>query len=77
VTSKKEAAKVAQGYTTDKHNCGNCAHRRFDVELAVWMRDEPERYTLERNGIEVRQRCVLGGFAIKKAATCGKWAAQD
>lgn len=76
--SKQSQAKEAQGYTTEPKNCGNCVWRKFDLELPAWMQ-APENigHYGERHKVEVRQRCGLGGFAIKKTATCQQWRAKD
>lgn len=76
--SKQSEAKEAQGYRTALQNCGNCAHRDFQKELPAWMRRENERsvqpvWIEERDGLEKSQRCDLGGFAIRKTATCDRW----
>ena len=83
--SKQSDAKALQGYTTVPNLCGNCAHRRFDMKLPAWMQEHNarldaqvqkgqaltwERYYGEGSALESNQRCGLGGFAIKKTATC-------
>jgi hypothetical protein len=76
--SKQSEAKVAQGYRTEQQNCGNCQHRKCTVALPAWTekynQERPGSYTLERHGLETNQRCGIGGFAIRKTATCVKWA---
>jgi hypothetical protein len=75
--SKQSEAKAAQGYRTEQRNCENCTHRRCERELPAWMRRENERtpdyWRVERDGIESKQRCGLGDFAIRKTATCDHW----
>lgn len=64
--SPQAKAKEAQGYV-DKavpRTCMNCLHFRFDTG---WH-DEAHRYPKETN-----LRCGLGGFAVKKMATCKEW----
>jgi hypothetical protein len=77
--SKQSEAKDAQGYTTEKRYCNNCAHRKFDMELPAWMRKKVEAgdasYDKDRYKQAVRQRCGIGGFAIALTATCSKWEA--
>jgi hypothetical protein len=77
--SKQAAAKEAQGYTTDKRNCSNCAHRQCDRRLPAWMQREnarhPEHPTWgDHHAQEVNQRCGIGGFAVKATAWCNQWA---
>ena len=67
--SKQSEAKINQGYN-DKpipRTCGNCA--RYESEFVV--DNYFGEYTQEKN-----KRCGLGGFAVKKTATCLKWEAQ-
>jgi hypothetical protein len=77
--SKKAEARDAQGYTTEKRQCMNCMHRKFDMELPEWMRrriaDGDPTYDNERYKQAVRQRCDIGGFAVAMTATCALWAA--
>jgi hypothetical protein len=78
--SKQSEAKQSQGYRTDPQNCGNCKNRQCDKALPDWMRRENERsvrpvWSVESYGQESKQRCGLGGFAIRKTATCTRWEA--
>lgn len=78
--SKQQQAKEAQGYQEKPRNCGNCAHRAYEVVLSEWMRhtnsiQRREIYSADRHGSERNQRCGIGGFAIKKTASCAKWSA--
>ena len=81
--SKQAQAKEAQGYTTAANNCGNCTHMTSERALPAWMvRDSEERsrigmlpYPVETFGVERNLRCGIGGFAIKKTATCSKYKA--
>ena len=72
--SKQSEAKAAQGYTTAVSNCGSCAHMAKDLVLPAWMLKDNgsglPRYTIEQHGVEKNLRCGIGGFAIKKTATC-------
>lgn len=79
--SKQAQAKEAQGYTTAVRNCGNCSHRTCDISMQPWMeidnrleisRGKKPYYSLESHGTERNQRCAIGGFTIKKTATCTK-----
>lgn len=79
--SKQAEAKAAQGYTTEVRNCKNCAHRTCEVSLEQWMEIDNRReisrgnkpyYSLESHGTERNQRCGIGGFAIRKTATCDR-----
>ena len=77
--SKQSDAKESQGYSLVSGRCGNCAHLKFDVVMPAWMRSE----NLERvlNGLgpihtyaePSRFRCSLGGFSVKRSATCRLW----
>jgi hypothetical protein len=82
MTSKHETAKAEQQYRTEQRNCGNCALRRSEFGLSKWMCDRnkedvaeglTEPYPLETYGSEKKQRCSIGGFAVKKTATCDRW----
>ena len=77
--SKQSEAKAAQGYTTAVRNCGNCARLTSETTLPRWMANKnAEReclglaphYRLPRDGVEKNFRCAVGGFAVKKTATC-------
>lgn len=69
--SAQSEAKATQGYTPKPilPICGNCGHYRSDTRSyppeVTWNRVE---YTEE-----VSKRCALGGFAIKKTATCREY----
>ena len=78
--SKQAKAKEAQGYTTAVSNCGNCVSLTSECALPAWIvRKNEERsrvgmrpYPVETFGVEKNLRCGIGGFAIKKTATCAK-----
>ena len=60
--SKQSEAKKAQNYREDADTCANCAN--YESQLieqtyisAVWT-------------VEKGKRCAIGGFAVKKTATC-------
>jgi hypothetical protein len=77
MASKQTLAREAQGYATTPKNCGNCAHRKSERTLPAWMVEANSRharlYTIELHGRETNLRCGIGGFAIKKTASCLKW----
>ena len=61
--SKQSAAKDFQGYTTAQHVCATCTHyasQKVDYEGVFGG-----TYINESN-----KRCSIGGFAVKKMATC-------
>ena len=58
--SKQSEAKEAQGYQ-ENANCSNCANYLSDTKIRGY-------YYVEHN-----IRCGIGGFEIKKTATCEKW----
>ena len=73
--SKQFEARAAQGYQTEPSNCGNCVHRKFDLVLPSWMAKENERFPGswgDKNKVEKKRRCGIGGFAIGMTATCSK-----
>lgn len=79
--SKQSESKEAQGYTTAVRNCGNCASMTSDRVLPRWLQERnaenarigsPSHYPVEIFGEEKNIRCSIGGFAVKKTATCAK-----
>lgn len=63
--SKQSDAKASQGYVAKPipKTCANCKHLKMEVEeYKDWML---RIYTKEKN-----IRCGIGGFAVKKTATC-------
>lgn len=66
--SKQSDAKEEQGYTLAQSNCGNCAHYRSEVETHPPHFSWAKPYTVESN-----RRCGIGGFAVKKTASCKRW----
>lgn len=68
--SKQSDAKRNQGYNDMPipRTCGNCA--KYESEL-ITLKHAFGEYTQEKN-----KRCGLGGFAVKKTATCEKWESQ-
>lgn len=85
--SKQSDAKAAQGYvvTPEQRLCGGC--RCLEIPIALSRRDQEfneiairdggkPRYTIERYGQPMTPRCGLGGFAVKRSATCEQWRAK-
>lgn len=82
--SKQNEAKEAQGYTLFQSVCGNCKSYTSEMVLPAWMARrnaenveigrEPE-YKLSNHGVEKNMRCGIGGFAVKKNATCSLFSA--
>jgi hypothetical protein len=80
--SKLDNIKAGQGYTTNVRNCANCASLKFDKLLPAWMLEVnqergDDQYTAEKHGSEKNVRCGIGGFKIKKTATCNQWEAKS
>ena len=67
--SKQSEAKLNQGYNENPipRTCGNCA--KYESEF-VDLSPPYQQYMQEKN-----KRCGLGGFAVKKTATCDKFEA--
>lgn len=77
--SKVEKAKAEQGYRMEPANCKNCANRTFDRFLPGWIagsRHDKDGIR-EKYMLETKQRCGIGGFAIKLTATCERWTRQQ
>lgn len=85
--SRQSDAKEAQGYvaTPVPSTCVNCTNFASDMVLPEWAQREVAKgakhwsgsdsgYSVERDGVEKNRRCTLGGFAVKKMATCDKFA---
>jgi len=62
--SKVQKVKANQGYRKQSNQCMNCIY--FSLKKEV-MADGAEIYT------DKHYRCLIGGFAIKKTATCDLW----
>lgn len=73
----------------DPSTCGFCQHFTSEKLLPAWMeRDNAEGkkpwrgagvhqrkiFTVEEDGVEKNLRCGIGGFAVKKLATCDLFA---
>lgn len=61
--SKQSEAKKQQRYRTSPRTCGNCRHRSYVEHVNEYL------YIEEKNN-----RCVIGGFAVKKTTVCDMWA---
>lgn len=71
--SKQSDAKAAQGYRLEASTCSNCHHYRSDlIEKSYGAFNGLHTWTEEKN-----KRCSIGLFAVKKTATCDRWAAAD
>lgn len=76
MASKQAKAKEVQGYEQKPNpkTCINCRHYEFDMEIPLWQRmandKQPGRYDFALNAFPHNLRCALGGFAVKKMATC-------
>lgn len=79
--SKQSEAKNEQGYLAKSNTCSNCGHFQSDVILPAWCvetnkiheaRGAKPHYVLgeTHGGVERNMRCSVGGFAVKKSATC-------
>lgn len=84
--SPQAAAVAEQGYTTTPPTCAKCAHLKSELRLPAWMIVENAEarshkltnyWTIEKHGIENNPRCGIGGFAVKKMATCSKFERKD
>lgn len=78
--SKQSEAWQSQGYTVKGPKCGNCKYRQCDMVLPAWMaadnrrrydRGEPPVYG-DKYAQPKKQRCGIGGFAIKGQGWCVK-----
>lgn len=78
--SKQSDAKKSQDYNPKPatKTCANCRHLEFTSRLPEWMAEANDRricmgstlmygpeYELQKD-----LRCAIGGFAVKKMATC-------
>lgn len=75
--SKQSEAKERQGYEAKpvQRVCGTCKYFKSDKEFPAWMRDGKHDHYLSDDGYmqETNKRCGIGGFAVKKTATCRGW----
>lgn len=65
--SKQSEAKIDQGYEQKPvpRTCANCQHFKSDNVLSYVGHFDGKEYFKESN-----LRCGIGGFAVKKMATC-------
>jgi hypothetical protein len=63
--SRQSEAKAKQGYVPKPQTCSNCLHFHSEIVDRKYL------------GEEKNLRCGIGGFAVKKMATCNEWAAKD
>lgn len=82
--SKQSENKAAQGYTTEMRTCATCAHYKSEIAPPPWISEEKAKspdvschtkYEIEHWGVEKKKRCGIGGFAVKKTATCNLYEA--
>ena len=64
--SKQSEAKKAQNYRDDADTCANCANYRSELIDKTYDSYDGIQVWTEEKG----KRCALGGFAVKKTATC-------
>jgi hypothetical protein len=80
--SNQSDAKAAQGYEPKPvpQTCMNCGHFKLDLALPKWKIERnlqcPGRYGQEY-AREKNLRCGLGGFAVKKTATCNAFVRKE
>jgi hypothetical protein len=67
--SKQSEAKAAQGYREEPKTCSNCVNFTSDhIEKSYQSFSGLQTWTEEKN-----KRCAIGGFVVKKMATCDQW----
>lgn len=73
--SAQSKAKADQDYDPkpDPARCANCGHFQSDMLPPNWMRENDMRRDDPSYHREKNLRCGIGGFAVKKTATCIKW----
>lgn len=71
--SKQSEAKAAQGYIAKPvpKTCMNCQHYKVEVTQTK------SAYSSYIYNKESNLRCRLGGFAVKKMATCNEFIAAE
>ena len=65
--SEQKTAKDDQRYREQPDTCANCGHFQSDMvddSYTDWMGNPVEFFR------ETNLRCSIGGFAVKKTATC-------
>ncbi len=70
--SKQSEAKERQGYIQKPvpRTCANCKH--YSSDMSSYLGWDKQEYFREEN-----IRCSIGGFAIKKMATCNEFELAD
>lgn len=79
--SKQSEAKAEQNYRKTPDTCSNCGNFSSELVPVAWMArsnadNEAAGYkprynlALRASQNETNLRCTLGGFAVKKTATC-------
>jgi len=80
--SKQSDAKAHHGYTEKPipETCSNCRHMASEKKYPAWIEKAMSRgwekdgygdpFSIETHGIDKNIRCLEGGFAVKKTATC-------
>ncbi len=68
--SKQSESKLSQGYEPKPvpKTCANCQHFKSDNALSYVGAFDGKEYFKESN-----LRCGIGGFAVKKMATCNQF----
>ena len=68
--SKQSKAKDNQGYIEGPipKTCATCVSLAMDRLPVVGWDGKPNGYMKETN-----VRCAIGGFAVRKTATCNEW----
>lgn len=72
--SKQSDAKLEQGYVAKAvpQTCMNCAHFALESQMRT-SKYMPHKVYLDESNL----RCELGGFAVKKMASCAKFSAKS
>ena len=66
MASKQQMAKEEQGYIAIPKVCMNCI--QYESEIIEYRGEFGGVYRNEKN-----KRCGIGGFAVKKTATCNEF----
>jgi hypothetical protein len=62
--SKQSESKILMGYSPHPRNCANCTHYS-----SILVPNSGYSAFLK----EKEKKCSIGGFAVKKTATCDQW----
>lgn len=63
-------AKQEQGYRETPDTCGNCAHYQSEVVEKTYDTWDGVHHVWTE---EKKKRCSIGGFPVKKTATCDRY----